>query len=252
MPEQLHILRTGHIAMPERFIRLGGSSEDAVIPVLSFLAVGKDTLTLIDTGCAPAVATDPTEAWGKLARTYRAQIGPDELVDAQVRKAGFDIGDVTDVVLTHLHMDHVGGLQLIPHRPRIWMQRGEHRWGVSPEPHFAGGYFRHEYDLPDLDIHLVDGDSVIADGIAVLATHGHTPGHQSVVVQLPSGPVCIVGDAVYNRQLLDRRSLPAIASSPSQYLSAVSRLGTLETFFHTRLLFSHDAAQADELPDVLS
>ena len=247
MTNQVHVLRMGHISMPQRWIKAGGSDDYARIPVLAFLVAGDDHLTLIDTGCAPAVADDPRSAWGRLGELYHAEVAREDLLDAQVRAAGHRLEDVTDVVLTHLHMDHVGGLQLLD-RPRIWLQRAEHRWGVSPDKHGSGGYFAHEYQLPDLDLHLLDGDAEVADGVRCFLTAGHTPGHQSVLVQTPAGPVCVVGDAAYNRALLHRRSAPALAWDVDRYMASLGHLATLEEFYGTRLLFSHDAEQEDALP----
>ena len=234
--------------MPKRWIRVGGSDDYVEIPVLAFLVETDDKLILIDCGCSPVVAEDPERAWGKLALLYHPTVGSDDLVDAQIRKAGFEVGDITDVVLTHLHMDHVGGLRLLDN-PRIWLQRAEYRWGYSPDLHGAGGYYPEEYDLPDLDIHLLDGDFEIADGVQCMLTPGHTVGHQSVLVRLPSQLICIVGDAAYNRQLLDRRSAPAVAWDVSSYMTALTRLSTLESFFGATLLFNHDAEQVKTLPN---
>jgi N-acyl homoserine lactone hydrolase len=248
MAERLHVLRAGRITQPKRWVRVGGADEPVTIPVLAFLVVAGDRLVLIDSGCTPVVAEDPVRAWGKLTSLYQPHIGPDDLIDAQIRQAGFEVGDVTDVVLTHLHFDHAGGLALLKGDARVWVQRAEHRWGACPDGHAAGGYFKAEYDLPGLDLQLLDGDATIADGVQVVLTAGHTPGHQSVLVRLPSGLACVVGDAAYNRQMLDRRSIPAVAWDVSRYMSALTRLSTLESFFGARLLFSHDPTQVDDLP----
>ena len=200
MAERLYVLRTGTISMPKRWIRVGGSDEAVAIPVLAFLVVAGDRLILVDCGCSPVVAEDPTRAWGKLASLYHPQMGRGDLIDARIRQAGFEVGDITDVIVTHLHMDHVGGLRLLPHHPRIWVQRAEHRWGGCPDSYAAGGYYREEFDLPGLNLQLLDGDATIADGVRCVLTAGHTPGHQSVLVRLPTRLTCIVGDAAYNRR----------------------------------------------------
>ena len=247
MAERLYVLRTGSISMPERWIRVGGSDEARSVPLLAFLVVAGDQLVLVDCGCSPVVAQDPGAAWGKLADLYHPAVGAPDLVDAQLRAAGFEVGDVTDVVLTHLHMDHVGGLRMLD-RPRVWVQRAEHRWGQAPDRYAAGGYYRQEYDLDGIDLHLVDGDTPIADGVQTVFTAGHTPGHQSVLVRLPSRLVCVVGDAAYNRRMLDRRSIPSVAWNVGTYLAALTRLSTLENFFGAELLFSHDPDQVADLP----
>ena len=247
MTNRVYVLRTGKISMPNRWIRVGGSDEYSEIPVLAYLIESDDRLILVDCGCSPVVTTDPADAWGKLASLYHPLVGQDDLIDAQIRGAGFDVADITDVILTHLHMDHVGGLQLLDH-PRVWLQRAEHRWGFSPDQHAAGGYYPREFDLPGIDLHLLDGDSQIADGVQCILTAGHTPGHQSVLIQTPSHLFCVVGDAVYNKRLLERRSQPAVAWNVSDYMSTLGRLSTLESFFGATLLFSHDSEQAELLP----
>lgn len=248
MIERLHVLHTGRIAQPERWIRTGGADVAVEIPVLCYLLVGADRLILFDTGCSPAVVHDPEKAWGKLARTYKPLVDPGEVVDAQIRLAGFDPDDVTDIVISHLHMDHVGGLVTMATGPQVWVQRAEYRWGGCPDPHGSGGYFPSEFLLPGLRVKLLDGDAPIAPGVQAILTDGHTPGHQSLVVRMPSGPRCLVGDAAYNRRLLDKRTTPAVASDIPRYMASLSRLTTLETYWGAELLFSHDVDQAASLP----
>jgi glyoxylase-like metal-dependent hydrolase (beta-lactamase superfamily II) len=53
-----------------------------------------------------------------------------------------------------------------------------------PERH---GMFRIDYDNPDINWRLADGDAELAPGITAILTPGHTPGHQSFVIDLPDG-----------------------------------------------------------------
>lgn len=248
MIDRLHVLHAGSIEQPERWIRSGGSDETAVIPVLCYLAVAADRLILFDTGCTPAVVKDPAAAWGRLSRVYRPIVQSGEVIDEQIRRAGFEPSDITDIVVSHLHMDHAGGLSSFRHRPRVWVQRAEYRWGACPDPHGSGGYFEREFRLPDLNVNLLDGDAEIADGVQAILTDGHTPGHQSLLLRMKSGLRCLVGDAAYNRSLLEKRTTPAVASDVGRYMASLSRLKTLETFWGAELMFSHDPEQAAALP----
>lgn len=70
----------------------------------------------------------------------------------------------------------------------VWVQRRELEYGLAdhpfPERH---GMFRIDFDDPDIDWRLLDGDAEIAPGIAALLTPGHTPGHQSFAIDLADG-----------------------------------------------------------------
>ena len=95
--------------------------------------------------------------------------------------------DVACVINTHLHFDHCGGNRLFPGVP-IHVQRLE-----LQEPHDP-----HEWvDFPGATYVEHDGEAEVLPGIRLLPTPGHTPGHQSVLVDTPDGLVVIGGDVAY-------------------------------------------------------
>ncbi|WP_290865725.1 MBL fold metallo-hydrolase [Hamadaea sp.] len=120
-------------------------------------------VVLVDAGIGPADA--PSASWAPVPGRL-----PEELA-----AAGIDRDDVETVVLTHVHTDHIG-------------------WAVTAgTPYFRNArYLLQSADLPRFaftgeltaagQLDLLDGDSRLAPGIEVIATPGHTPGHQSVLV----------------------------------------------------------------------
>jgi N-acyl homoserine lactone hydrolase len=99
--------------------------------------------------------------------------------------------DVAAVINTHLHFDHCGGNRLFVGVP-IHVQRAERALARDPEHtvpewvEFAGAtYVEH------------DGEAEIAPGVRVVPTPGHTPGHQSVLVETDEGLVVVGGDVAY-------------------------------------------------------
>lgn len=153
---------------------------------------------LIDTGVGAEFADSPRA--GHLAMRLGA--------------AGIDPASVTDVVITHMHVDHIGGLlanglrgRLRPDVP-IHMAAAELEFWTSPD--FSRNAF--SQGIPDLlrsaagrfadkyrsQLRLFDEEHEVAPGVVVRRTGGHTPGHS--VVRLASGGnrMTFLGDAVFH------------------------------------------------------
>jgi N-acyl homoserine lactone hydrolase len=103
--------------------------------------------------------------------------------------------DVRIVINSHLHFDHCGQNAVFRHAP-FYIQRAELERARREDTttsewfDFAGAHFE-----------LVDGDAKIADGVRVVATPGHTVGHQSVMVDTPAGGAVMIGDAAYTQDI---------------------------------------------------
>jgi glyoxylase-like metal-dependent hydrolase (beta-lactamase superfamily II) len=127
--------------------------------------------------------------------------------------AGIDLGSVTDVVLTHMHMDHVGGLlvegvkkRLRPDL-RIHVAAAEVKFWELPDfshtsmpPGFpdairsAAKRFTKEYQS---QLRLFDDEFRVAPGVVVRRTGGHTPGHSVVRIASGGNALTFAGDAVF-------------------------------------------------------
>ena len=108
-------------------------------------------------------------------------------------------GDVKYVVNTHLG-DHSGENHLFK-EATFMIQRPEFEWALAAAP--TNPFLSPErYDFPGARIELLDGeDCEVLSGVRVLFTPGHTPGHQSVLVDTDAGRQLYVGDAVYDRSI---------------------------------------------------
>ncbi|WP_458689954.1 N-acyl homoserine lactonase family protein [Nocardia tengchongensis] len=142
---------------------------------------------LLDTGFNTALIRDPA-----LYRRFYPSVeyipvlpGPGEPIAESLHDIGIEIDDIHAVAVSHLHHDHAGGLKLFAGKVPVHAQRRELEYGMSnhPEPeHHAMA--RIDYDDPRIDWRLADGEAEIAPGITAIPTYGHTPGHQSFMVEL--------------------------------------------------------------------
>ena len=142
---------------------------------------------LLDTGFNTALIRDP-----HLRRRYYPSVeyqpilpGPGEPIEESLADIGIDVDDIRVVAVSHLHTDHAGGLKLFAGKVPVHAQRREVEYGLAnhPEPE-RHAIFRVDFDDPSIDWQLADGEADIAPGITAVPTYGHTPGHQSFVVEL--------------------------------------------------------------------
>jgi N-acyl homoserine lactone hydrolase len=105
--------------------------------------------------------------------------------------------DVVCVINTHLHFDHCGGNRLFAGTPT-------HVQRVEREAARADGYTIAEWVEFDGATYVEhDGEAEILPGVRVLPTPGHTPGHQSVLVDTDDGLVVLAGDVGYTWKQFD-------------------------------------------------
>ena len=107
--------------------------------------------------------------------------------------------DVRIVINTHLHFDHCGQNAVFKHAP-FYIQRQELERARREETVTAEWF-----DFAGARFELVDGNAEVADGVRVIATPGHTVGHQSVMVDMPDGSALMIGDAAFTSEIYRER-----------------------------------------------
>ena len=162
-------------------------------PVHGFVVTHPGGAVLVDTG---AGGRDELSDWRVVNRSVA-----DALAELDMTP-----GDIGLVINTHLHFGHCGQNAVFSHAAAC-VQRAElaRAQRESPELYDWFGFMNARFEL-------LDGDSEVLPGLTVIATPGHTVGHQCVIVQSAAGaPDLLIGDAAYTpRQYLGvGRSGPA-------------------------------------------
>lgn len=231
----LYALQNGFMGFERSGLFYGDfSAERTQIPVPCWLVRTADATILYDTGLSPRalpglVRDDP------LARFTDA-----DLLVHRLDSIGLEVSDVDMVVLSHLHYDHAGGAHLFP-KSQLIVQKDEYAYAQYPASFFAPFYYKKNFDLPGYRWRLLDGDTELAPGLTVLRTDGHTPGHQSLLVQLPrSGPVLLTGDACYWLEHAQRHRVPGVVWNPTLALHSIKRITTLARLLDARIFPGHD------------
>jgi len=163
------------------------------------LVEAPNALVLIDTGVGNKYDEKFAEIYGISNRG-----DPTRLEDG-IRDAGFDPSDVDIVLNTHLHFDHAGGNTVRgadgvvrPSFPdaRHVVQRRELDFAHSRNERIRASYLPENFDpITEAGLwDLVEGDGVVTEGIRVVPTPGHTPFHQSVLIESEGDVACYLAD----------------------------------------------------------
>ena len=235
--QALYALQNGFMGFERSGLFYGELSGDRVqIPVTCYLIRTSDATILFDTGLSPRAIpglrrTDPL-----------ARFTEEDLLVHRLDSLGLEPASVDLVVLSHLHYDHAGGAALFQDSELI-VQQDEYSYAHYPASFFASFYYRKNFDLPDYRWRLLDGDAELVPGITALRSDGHTPGHQSLLVELPqTGPVILAGDCCYWQQSIDHETPPGVVWDPTRAMHSIKRLKTIARLMGGRIFPSHDPA----------
>jgi glyoxylase-like metal-dependent hydrolase (beta-lactamase superfamily II) len=185
-----------------------------------------DAIASMPEGQAPA---DPKATHWRRPKTLASQL------DA----LGVKLTDIKYVAISHSHPDHIGNVGLFP-QAMLLVHKAEYEW---PSP--FGARFKPEHPVKKLE-----GDhDVFGDGsVTLIATPGHTPGHQSLLVKLPNtGALVLSGDAVHFKSNWDNRGVPSMNTDKEKTLASMQRIADLLAKENAQLWINHDKVQRDSL-----
>jgi N-acyl homoserine lactone hydrolase len=228
-------------------------AREITIPVNMWIIDHAKGIVLFDTGNNVAISDGKCKShW---AAGFCDQLKPSQkradVIDEQLKKLGYDPTKVKAVITSHSHLDHIGNIKLFPNAVHV-IQKKELYQAWWPEKfqgrtEGSGAFVMKDFDGParDFDYLELEGDyDLFGDGsVVILSTPGHTLGHQSVKVKLPSGKTMIMAqDAIWFKENME--GYPAgLNYSVKDYNNSVQRLKMVRDLENGDLYFGHDADQ---------
>jgi glyoxylase-like metal-dependent hydrolase (beta-lactamase superfamily II) len=169
-----------------------------------------------------------------------------------LREVGARPKDVAIVINTHLHFDHAGGNTFIdesgsvkPAFPnaRYFVKRGEYNYATHPNERTGASYFPRNF-LPVVatgKIEFVSREREIVKGIRVVPTPGHTPFHQSILIESAGERAFFLGDLIPTNAHLPLPWIMGYDVEPLVTLETKRRILRRAEDENWLLVFEHDA-----------
>lgn len=201
------------------------------IPTWVAAIEGGGAKILVDTGIA-----DPAWVEREMVPCWQGQ---DETFEGALSEIGWRAEDIDIVINTHLHHDHCANNSRLP-GAMFYVTAAEWEYAASPvatqrvlynKSWLAGGLSLFSYVLVTQDY------TDVLPGVRLIKTAGHTPGHQSVLVNTADGVVCVTGDIVNS---LESFIVPAPCGINTSVADALASLEKIRVNAG-RVLMSHDA-----------
>ena len=222
---EITAIRYGHLDRTASHNFIGGDPHDAPMPLdyYVWLIRGADSLWLLDTGYDAATG----------AARGRQLVRP---VEAGLRAVGVEPGDVREIIVSHMHYDHVGNHDLFP-KARYHVQDDEMAFCTGRS--MCHAVMRAPFEARDVQsmvgklfagrVKFHDGTATLAPGLTLHKVGGHTRGLQVVRVQTRRGFVVLASDAAhFYANWQERRPFP-IVDDVAAYLEAYDIIESLAT-----------------------
>jgi len=172
--------------------------------ITCILVETNDGLVLLDTGLGTNDYLHPGRLMRFFTGAMRSPRDVNETAVYQIQRLGYHPSDVRHIIMTHLHLDHAGGLPDFPHaKVHIYQPEHQHIYNNRLSWEYVPAHWVHE---PDWVVHQLSGESwydfdaiqleSFTPEIWMVPLTGHTVGHSGVAIRTESGWVLHGGDAV--------------------------------------------------------
>ena len=249
--KKVYVLDGGQLELDASVMMIGDRPGTRIrIPVQMFLVETTRGYVLIDTGNDPDVIHNAERTWGApLAQAATPIMEERNHPYEQLKLLGLKADDIKMVIYTHLHHDHCGGARFFPNAIHV-VQKAEYRWANYLDRFASFPYVRTDFDHRNLRWQLAEGDWCILPGLHLIATPGHTPGHQSIALwDVPDvGSLILTGDAANCQDNIALDTPGGITSDATAAAMSFHRLTALARATDASVIVSPDLEASQTYP----
>lgn len=222
-----------------------GAGQMIEAPILAYLIETKNGRILYDVGCDYNKIADSALK----AKYYNPEVfsfGAPKMQESQrlpyqLARLGLAVADIDVVFLSHLHFDHAGGLCDLC-GAEIHIQADELAAAANPSSDLA--YFANEV-VPQASWQIQQGEYALSTGVHAIASPGHTAGHMSLWIEMPTGaPIILAGDAADLTENIDDEIAPGNCwqGQTDLAIASIRKLKSLAAAEKAELWPNHDMA----------
>lgn len=186
----------------------------------------------------------------KQAKLYGIDLEKSSILSA-LKKQNVAAEQVTDIILTHLHFDHVGGAtifqgdRLVPTFPnaKYYIQKEQLNWAKNPSPKDAASFLPENIDplIEHAQLEIIDGEGELFEGISLINSFGHTQAMQMVKIQSEGQSLYFLSDTVPTSAHLPLAFSMGYDNFPLKVIEEKKRLFPQIYEENAIIYFEHDA-----------
>jgi glyoxylase-like metal-dependent hydrolase (beta-lactamase superfamily II) len=251
---ELHSIETGRFALDggamfgivpkEIWSKLNPSDDKNRVEMAlrSLLIMDDKRKILVDTG----IGTKLSKKNQKIYKLDQTKYN----LEASLKKYDLETKDITDVILTHLHLDHVGGATYLKGKKQkltfpnatYYVQKTHYEWALKPSEKDKGSFINEDIKAIEAEgkLRLIDGYAMILPNIDVIIYDGHTIGQQVVKISDGIDTLAYCGDVIPFTSHIRLPYIPSYDINPITSIEDKKKLLTRACNGDWILFFEHD------------